>query len=150
MKVKIKKLCESAVIPQYAHVTDAGLDLVATSKLCDEYDNVVYGTGITVEIPEGYVGLLFPRSSNCKKNVWLTNAVGVIDSGYRGEITFKYRPTYQAKINEGMRNGIVNEYEIGDRIGQLIIMPYPQIEFEEADELSETERGVGGYGSTGK
>ena len=91
LKVKIKRLSDNAVIPTYAHATDAGMDLVATSKTIDEYGNVVYGTGIALEIPNGYVGLVFPRSSNSKKHLLLTNSVGVIDSGYRGEVTFKCR-----------------------------------------------------------
>ena len=86
MKVKIKRLNENAVIPAYAHVTDAGLDLTATSKNIEGNRVIIYGTGLAVEIPEGYVGLIFPRSSNSKKNLLLTNSVGVIDSGYRGEI----------------------------------------------------------------
>jgi dUTP pyrophosphatase len=143
MKVKIKKLVETAIIPKYAKPGDAGMDLTATSYYYDATnDNYVYGTGLAVEIPEGFVGLVFPRSSNRKTFHYLTNHVGVIDSGYRGEIilTFKHR------------DDIFNSerpYNVGDRIGQLIIMPYPTIEFVESDELSETERGTGGHGSTG-
>lgn len=140
MNVKIKKLHTDAVIPSYAKEGDAGLDLVATTMLYDDYGNLSYGTGLAFEIPKGYVGLVFPRSSNSKKDLWLTNSVGVIDSGYRGEVTFKYR---QVDLKERI-------YQIGDRVGQLIIMPYPHIEFEEVEELSETERGCGSYGSSGK
>lgn len=140
MKVKIKKLSEKAVIPQYAKEGDAGLDLVATSKSYDENGNVVYGTDLAFEIPKGYVGLLFPRSSNAKMDLILSNSVGVIDSGYRGEVMMKFKHSY---------NILPNEYKIGDKIGQLIILPYPTIEFEEVDELSTTERGSGGYGSSG-
>ena len=93
MEVKIKKLCDSAVIPSYAKPGDAGMDLVATSRIFDKYGNVEYGTGLAMEIPEGYVGLLFPRSSISKQDLSLANAVGVIDSGYRGEIKFKFKPT---------------------------------------------------------
>jgi len=139
MKVKIKKLHADAVIPSYAKLGDAGMDLTATSRTFDEHGNVVYGVGLAIEIPEGYVGLIFPRSSNAKTDLYLTNHVGVIDSGYRGELMFKFRPT---KING-------NCYQPGDRIGQLLIIPYPQIELEEVEELSSTERGEGGYGSTG-
>lgn len=146
MKVKIKKLSENAIIPQYAHDTDAGLDLVATSMKWDGEGNFVYGTGLAFEIPKGYVGLIFPRSSNAKKNLLLSNSVGVIDSGYRGEVTFKFKPTKTQNIV----NPSKGLYAIGDRIGQLIILPYPKIEFEEVEELSESERGEGGYGSTGK
>lgn len=108
------------------------------------------------EIPEGYVGLVFPRRSNHKKGVILTNCVGVIDSGYRGEVSFKFRPLMD-KARDCYDNGafeyrfgtLKTAYKLGDRIGQIIIMPYPQIEFEEVEELSETERGTQGYGSSG-
>jgi len=140
LKVKIKKLDKNAVIPQYAKPGDAGLDLTATSKSYDDFDNVCYGTGIAVEIPEGYVGLLFPRSSISKTDLILRNSVGVIDSGYRGEITFKFNNKLLSSCES---------YNIKERIGQLIIMPYPQIEFEEVEELSVTERNTGGYGSSG-
>lgn len=139
MQVKIKKLSTEAVIPSYAKQGDAGLDMTAISMTKDEFKNIVYGTGIAIEIPEGYVGLLFPRSSISKTNIALTNSVGVLDSGYRGEIMFKFK-----KIGS-----YYSPYNVGDRIGQLIIVPYPKIEFEEVDKLSESERGAGGYGSTG-
>ena len=141
MKVKIKKLSPNAITPRYAKIGDAGMDLTAISSELDEYGNIVYKTGLAFEIPEGYVGLLFPRSSNSKTNLYLTNHVGVIDSGYRGEVMLKY---------QSIQNFGRNPYQVGDRVGQIIILPYPQIEFEEAEELSSTERGEGGYGSTGK
>ena len=161
MEVKIKKLHPDAVIPKYAKVGDAGLDLTAVSIKIDEYCNICYGTGLAFEIPEGYVGLVFPRSSNHKKGVILTNCVGVIDSGYRGEVSFKFRPlplmasrlettSETAWFDEDWRNMKRHTFKVGDRVGQMIIMPYPQIEFIEADELSETDRGTKGYGSTGK
>ena len=145
MKVNVKKLDSNAVLPTYAKHGDAGMDLTATSKRYDESGNVCYGTQLAFEIPTGYVGLLFPRSSNTKKDLILGNSVGVIDSGYRGEVVFKFRPVMppERDIEFGPR-----EYEIGDRIGQIIIMPYPQIEFNLVDELSTTDRGVGGFGST--
>jgi len=139
MKVKFKKLSDNAVTPSYAKPGDAGLDFVATSiNRCDFYDE--YGTGISMEIPEGYVGLIFPRSSITNKDLMLKNSVGVIDSSYRGEIKFRFQET---------RNTAVL-YEVGEKIGQMIILEYPHIELEESDELSETERGAGGYGHTGK
>lgn len=141
MKVKIKKLHPDAVIPKYAKPGDAGMDLTAVSVEDEYYNgNVVYNTGLAFEIPEGYVGLLFPRSSNSKKGLLLSNSVGVIDSGYRGEVSFKFK----------VLNSSMGVYKVGERIGQILIVPYPQIEFEEVEELSETERGTGGYGSTGK
>lgn len=172
MIVKIKKLHKDAVIPSYSKIGDAGLDLTAVSKIYDEYGNVEYGVGLAIEIPKGYVGLIFPRSSISKKDLILSNSVGVIDSGYRGEIKFKFKPSnifidYDGKstIDNGNICGSrtdkfdeittpgdiygFEEYTIGDRIGQLIIIPYPEIELEEVDELNESERGEGGYGSTG-
>ena len=167
MEVRFRKLSEDAVIPSYAHIGDAGMDLVASSMEIDDDVNIVYHTGIAIEIPEGYVGLVFPRSSNCKKKLWLTNSVGVIDSGYRGEITFKYRPSITVRprwwnfcaIKNFIRSGFKSlgieykcqsYYKKGDRVGQLIIMPYPKVELVEADFLFPSERGCNGYGSTGK
>lgn len=149
MDIKIKKLVENAVIPKYAHSTDAGLDLNATSIEYDEYGNIVYHTGLAFEIPKGYVGLIFPRSSISKYDLRLTNCVGVIDSGYRGEIMFKYEPKI-VQIKDSTKKIIGEIYQIGDRIGQLIIMPYPSIELVEVDELSDSDRGNGGFGSSGR
>lgn len=142
MKVKVKKLNDNAVLPRYATDGAAGIDLTATSKEYDYHGNVVYGTGLAFEIPKGYVGLLFPRSSNAKKNLLLSNSVGVLDSDYRGEVFFKFKKHDTSYEGE--------QYPIGDRVGQIIILPYPYIEFEVADELGTTERGDGGFGSTGK
>lgn len=157
MILKIKRLNAAAVIPAKAHPTGAGFDLTATSRTIDELGNIVYGTGLAFEIPTGYVGLVFPRSSISKQDVLLSNAVGVIDSGYRGEVLMKFRPSPLARdtdpAEEGKHgyyyHGEGSDYKIGDRIGQLIIIPLPEIEIEEADELSDTDRGTGGYGSTG-
>lgn len=145
LKVRFKKLSPAAVIPKKAHESDAGFDLVATSVELDGYGNLVYGTALAVEIPRGYVGLIFPRSSVCKKELFLTNSVGCVDSGYRGEIMAKFKYT-----NGGISPEKGGVYGIGDRIAQLIIMPYPDVEFEEAEELSDSDRGEGGYGSTGQ
>ena len=140
MIVKIKKLHKDAVVPSYAKHGDAGLDLTAVTETWNENNSMVtYGTGLAIEIPEGYVGLLFPRSSVCKTSLNLSNSVGVIDSGYRGEIMLKYR-----YLEEGM------VYDLNDRVGQLIIIPYPAIKFEEVEELEDTDRGDGSYGSSGK
>ena len=143
--VKFKKLNDEAVIPSYAKEGDAGLDLTAVNFEYDEkLDVYVYHTGLAMEIPKGYVGLVYPRSSNRKTDAYLTNHVGVIDSGYRGEVlaTFKNR--------DNSRNAINPPYVSGERICQLIVIPYPTINPVEAEELSETERGTGGHGSTGK
>lgn len=145
MKVRIKKLNPDAIIPSYAKPGDAGMDLTAISHDYDyEHDNHVYGTGLAIEIPEGYVGLIFPRSSNRKTMAYMTNHVGVIDSGYRGEIfiTYKNRDDNRQKIN-------IVPYPIGSKVAQLIIVPYPYIELVEAEQLTDTERGEGGHGSTG-
>lgn len=150
MEVKIKKLNENAKIPVYAKEGDAGLDLTCTSVTYDKnLKCFVYGTGLAVEIPKGYVGLVFPRSSNRKTDLYLTNSVGVIDSGYRGEIMLSYK---DRDSNDYYRKITPNDspYAVGDRVGQIIIMPYPAIQFVEVDELSESERGEGGHGSTGK
>lgn len=141
MKVKIKRLHIDSKIPEYAKNGDCGLDLTTTgiSESTDKY--IEYKTGLAIEIPEGFVGLIFPRSSISKTDLILTNSVGVIDSGYRGEIKLRF------KIS---KEGDINIYEKGDKIGQLIIIPYPQIEFEEVNELSSTERGEDGFGSSGR
>lgn len=141
MQVKIKRLSEDAVVPRYAKSGDAGMDLTATwMKFDHERRIVTYGTSIAMEIPYGYVGLIYPRSSVYKTSMVLANHVGVIDSGYRGEIMFKYRV-----LNDDWQD----IYDVGDRIGQIIITPYPEIEFEEVEGLSLSDRGEGGYGSTG-
>lgn len=142
MKVKIKKLDPKAVLPLYSKRGDAAMDLTAISLTKvdrDTFGYLEYGTGLAVEIPEGYVGLLFPRSSISNSGLILSNSVGVIDSGYRGEVKLRFKHILDTAA-----------YKVGDRIGQIIILPYPQIEFEEVDELSSTDRGEGGFGSTGK
>jgi len=141
MKVRIKKLNENAVIPTYAKEGDAGMDVVATRIINETLDSITYGTDIALEIPKGFVGLVFPRSSIRKYELILSNSVGVIDSGYRGEIQATFKK----------ENGLDSlAYKVGDRICQLTIIPYPPIEFEEVEELNNTERGEGGFGSTGK
>lgn len=142
MKVLIKKLTPEAVVPTYAKEGDAGQDLTATSmKITDEY--IEYGTGLAFELPEGYVGLLFPRSSISKKYLTLSNSVGVLDSGYRGEVTFRF------KYGNGVEDMPQHRYAIGDRIGQIMIIPYPKVEFTVTEQLLDSERGTGGYGSSG-
>lgn len=155
MKVKIKKIYSDSILPTKSHSDDAGFDLYAHSKSYDDDGNVVYGSGVAMEIPQGYVGLVFPRSSNAKKGLILSNSVGVVDSGFVGEITFKFKGAVAISMElpgmDGTKNMIGDlSYDVGDRIGQIIIMPYPEIEFVEVDELGESERGTGGYGSTGK
>jgi dUTP pyrophosphatase len=143
MKVQIKKLNENAVIPSYAKDGDAGMDLVATSIISNTSTQITYGIGLALEIPKGFVGLIFPRSSVRKTRLMLSNCVGVVDSGYRGELQATFNKINNDSVSE-------NDYKVGDRIAQIMIIPHPPIEFEEADELSDTERGEGGFGSTGK
>ena len=133
-----------AVLPKKAHSTDAGFDLVAT-RITQEVDEagkliLVYHTDLAVEIPEGYVGLLFMRSSVCKKSIQLCNCTGVIDSNYRGEVMGKFKVTTDA---------LPRIYEPGEKFAQLVLVPHCTIvETEWAEELTETERGEGGFGST--
>jgi dUTP pyrophosphatase len=154
MEVKIKKLNPNAVIPTYAKNGDAGMDLVATSIISDTPEQITYGIGLGLEIPEGFVGLVFPRSSIRKTGLQLSNSVGVIDSGYRGELQATFNKVFgsermydEIKVKEIQSN---EYYKVGDRIAQIMIIPYPPIEFVEVEELSNTERGEGGFGSTGK
>lgn len=146
MEVKFKKLSDKAVTPTYAHDGDAGLDLTATGihseiNECGQFV-IVYHTGLAFEIPKGYVGLIFPRSSIAKKSLTLTNCVGVIDSNYRGEVLAKFKNT--------TGDSVPAVYPIGAKFAQLIIMPYPIVSLIESDELSSTERGEGGFGSSDK
>lgn len=147
MKVKFKKLSSTAVLPTKADIFSAGLDLTAISKEKiyhprDGYlQYISYGTGLSFEIPENHVGLIFPRSSISKYNLSLSNAVGVIDSSYRGEVSFRFKSLGPAGHGE---------YEVGDRVGQLIVIPYPELTLIESEELSNTSRGEGSYGSSGR
>lgn len=191
VNVKIKKLVENAVIPTYAKPGDMGMDLVATSMEYDvSRDCYVYHTGLAFEVPEGYGMLLFPRSSNRNTEAYMTNHVGILDSGYRGELLICYKLRTSKEVSELMlklthalvdvRNDVVeivdnipdaniainsnykdNEpieidweasapYKVGDRVAQLVVIPYPKVMFEEVEELSASERGTGGHGSTGK
>ena len=141
MKIKLKKLNEKAVVPSYSKPGDAGMDLTAISCTYDpDLDSYIYDTGIAIELPENHVGLIFPRSSIYKTPHMLANAVGVVDSGYRGSIKVIFK-------NHHIKQ---RTYDVGDRIAQLIVMPYPVIEFEEVTELTTTERGENGWGSTNK
>ena len=142
MKIKIKKLHPNAVIPSYAKAGDAGMDLVATSIISETDTQITYGLGIALEIREGFVGLVFSRSSIRKTRLQLSNSVGVIDSGYRGEL--------QATFNKINNNSVSeNDYKVGDRICQIVIIAHPPIQLIEVDELPDSERGEGGFGSTG-
>ena len=149
MKIKIKRLHKDSVIPKYSNVGDAGMDMTAVSEEYDNDGNVCFKTGIAMEIPFGYAGFLYPRSSVAKKTLALSNSVGIVDSGYRGEIQFKFKPTTYFGTSNLEWDFDTHLYKVGERIGQIIIMPYPQIEFDEVDSLDGSVRGEGGFGSTG-
>ena len=162
MKIRYKKLVPEVKAPFRKYDDDAGYDLYAVSKTETE-KYIEYGTGIAIEIPTGYVGLIFPRSSVTEKDLMLKNCVGIIDSQYRGEIRCRFYETREHLDyiqSELFNDGTVkhlhqprikrNIFEVGDRVVQLIIIPIPLIELVESDELSETERGTGSYGHTGK
>jgi dUTP pyrophosphatase len=138
--VKVKKLENNAVIPSYSKIGDAGMDLTITSIIENSTESITYGFGIAIEIPKGYVGLIFPRSSIRKYDISLTNSVGVIDSGYRGEIQATFR---KHDTNAGLI------YNPSERGAQILILPYPQIYMTQVPELSDSDRGAGGFGSTG-
>jgi dUTP pyrophosphatase len=138
VEVKVKKLSPLAKVPSYSKQGDAGMDLTITEIKSTTEKDITYGFGIALEIPQGFVGLVFPRSSVRNVDLLLTNAVGVIDSGYRGEIQATFK-----KIDGDLI------YNIGERGAQIIILPYPSVKMILSDELSNTERGEGGFGSTG-
>jgi dUTP pyrophosphatase len=143
MKIKFKKLHPEAIMPKRAHPGDAGLDLIAISVRFDnEYNFYEYDTGLAVEIELGFVGLFMPRSSVSKTGLHLCNGVGCVDSGYIGPLKARF---YKNTL-PGLRS---KPYEVGERIGQLVIVPCFIGEIMEVNELSETSRGQGGFGSSG-
>lgn len=135
------KLTKGAPLPKHAKPGDAGMDLTCREEVSlPPFTTVMVGTGVSVEVPEGYVGLVFPRSGLAsKRGITLANSVGVIDSGYRGEIMV---PLHNL-------NGHTQYVAEGERVCQLTIIPFASCECVAVDELSETERGEGGFGSTG-
>lgn len=137
--VKIRKVHPDAVIPFRAHAIDAGMDVTAISMEMTE-DYVEYDTGLQFQLPEGYAMLIFPRSSNSKKDLLLCNSVGILDAGYTGNLKLRFKLT-----TEGYTEKIYNP---GDKVGQIMIIPYPEINFIETEVFNETERGDGGFGST--
>lgn len=141
LTVKFKKLSENAVAPKIMREGDCGADLTATSMV-EKPEYIEYGTSLAVVIPEGFVGVIAPRSSLSNYDLILANHLGIIDQNFRGEITFRF------KVIDTHWNS--RTYKVGDRIGQLLIIPLPQVSFEEVEELSETNRGTGAYGSSGK
>ena len=143
MKVRIQKLDENAILPTYGTEYSAGADLSALTDGSVEiapHQTVLLHTGIAVEIPEGYCGLIFARSGLAtKRGLAPANKVGVIDADYRGEVRVALHN--QSELTATVENG--------ERVAQLAIVPFLKAEFELADELSDTVRGVGGFGSTG-
>ena len=144
MKVKIKKVHPEAQLPEYQTSGGVGMDLVAVS--CETKHTptgiiVEYDTGISIEPPPGHGVVLVPRSSLATKTTLiLSNSLGIGDTDFRGSYKFQYR------LLSGVGQG--KKYEVGDRIGQLFILPFPKIEWEEVQELTQTKRGTGGFGST--
>lgn len=159
--IKFKKLDKDAVIPKYAHDGDVGMDITAISVEYDvEHDQYIYHTGLSCESEKGYGIFLFPRSSNCKTDAYLTNHVGIVDSFlYRGEIQFRYknRDRYRKSFWEWLSGKVDEEralrfapFKAGDRVGQMVVFPYPIVTVKKVNKLSDTVRGTGGFGSTGK
>lgn len=139
MKIKVKKLDETAELPTKAYPGSAGYDLTAIGAEFEGSTGLkVYRTGLSIEIPEGYVGFLFPRSSVANTNLYLRNSVGVIDSDYRGEVILKFSPGH----------GVQKIYHSGDKVGQLLIIKNEELEFEVVDELTTTDRDTKGFGSS--
>ena len=194
LEIKLKKLDKNAVIPEYAHDGDVGMDLTAISVEYDvEHDMYIYHTGLAFETDKHYGIFLFPRSSNRKTDAYLCNHVGIADSAiYRGEIMLCFKNRTSLKIraelenikilinrlscepftvtdNDGLKfnwSNIVRSnvfegnwvydnpmdfapYQVGDRIAQMVVLPYPNVKISIREELSETERGSSGFGSTG-
>lgn len=138
VKIKVKKLHPNAVLPKMMTDGAIGFDLTATSILQETQGTTIYGTGLAFEIPKGYGMFIFPRSSCYKHHAMMANSVAVIDNDYRGEV--------RVLIND---YGDLCSYDIGDRVAQAVILPIPEVEYEEVEALSETKRGSGGLGSTG-
>lgn len=157
IQVKFKRLVPEAQIPKKANPSDSGFDLTAVSDPEVSDDGYIqYHTGIVLELPEGYEGQIRCRSSISKYHLILANCLGTIDSGFRGEILVRFRPVqnfFDQGIAQDFYAGKPPDYKLykkGDRIAQLVILPLPQIELMEAESLSETARGAGGFGSTGR
>ena len=142
MKLNIKKLDERAIIPTYGTEYSAGADLYSIEAVTVEpHKTALVHTGLALEIPEGYAGLIFARSGlACKRGLAPANKVGVIDADYRGEIMVALHNHTESPVS----------IDAGERVAQLAIMPFLKAEFELTDELSDTVRGAGGFGSTGK
>lgn len=142
MELNIAKLSTNAIIPMYAKIGDAGLDLTATKIIKNGIFSVWYATDIAIKIPKNYYGALAPRSSISNDGaLMLANGIGTIDSGYRLGIQVRFNRTIKGVFTR-------KQYKVGDRIAQIIISPFVNVKVNEVDGFTETERG--GFGSTGK
>lgn len=154
MELKFKKLNDSAVLPSRSHEADAGLDVTATDNGTVVSGYLEYSTGLAVQIPPGHVGLLFPRSSVTNTDLMLKNSVGVIDSGYTGEMKFRF---HEAPPLDGLatryaylQKGNIRKYKKGDKIGQLVVVPLTKVEPSWVTDLPPTPRSTFGFGSSDK
>jgi dUTP pyrophosphatase len=146
LQVRYKKLVEHAHAPRFGSEHAAGMDFVAIGRTYnEEFHYWEYSTGIAIEIPIGWAGLCFPRSSISNVPLILSNCVGVVDADYRGEVKARFRK-WQF---EGMLEDSWKVYSPGDRIFQMLLVQNPEVRLVQADELSTTARGAGGWGSTG-
>lgn len=154
INVKIKTLNENAVIPFYKHKKeDMGMDITVTSVEYDyDKDRFIYHTGLAFQLPTNFGMLIFPRSSNTKTDAYLANSVGILDSGYIGEllIIYKLRTSRDVLFPSKSKELVIEEmtklapYKVGDRAAQIVILPYPQVEFTKVDEFEQTSRGDDG------
>jgi dUTP pyrophosphatase len=157
VNVNFVKLDVAATVPVKAHVSDVGFDLSAVTA--EEHENYIeYGTGVSIQLPKGYYALLMPRSSVSKKDLVMCNSVGLIDNGYTGELKFRFKVTPRFEEVEKTALGFIkyttlqrkkpNVYSVGDLVGQVVVLPYPEVAFAEVAQLEATDRGADGFGST--
>lgn len=152
MKIKFKKKDEHSKLPIKGSLQAAASDAYAHSITVKEDGKVVVGLGFSTEIPTGFKGIIVPRSNLTKYNWVLNNSFGVIDSDYRGEWMAVFTPILTGFGNNGLLEAVIHPifpYSVGDRVCQIFFDIVLDVEIEEADELSSTERGEGGFGSTG-
>lgn len=140
MNLKIKKIHPKAIIPTYATEGSAAFDLHSTEDIC-LYPNAVtkVPTGVAIELPKNTYGAVAPRSGLASKGITVMNAPGIVDMDYRGEVCVLLYNTTEERV----------KVKVGDRVAQMLVLPYFKVEFEEVEELSETVRGEGGFGHSG-
>ena len=161
LNLKFKKLTENAVVPQKAHDSDAAFDIIATSMTVEDH-YIEYGTGLVFETPMDHAMLIYPRSSISKKDLALCNSVGVVDPGYRGELKVRFRVINNniTEVSGAIYNHLggsnlpssypLSVYKVGDKIAQMVVVPLPRLSFTEVENLDDTDRGQGGFGSSGE